>query len=255
MLCKESKVVVLGSLLLLAALLVSGCTTSAAAPPLAPQESNGADSTPRLLNVNGTGIATAAPDIVYVELGVDVKSTSASEAVAQSTDLMTRVMEAIKALEVEDKDIRTVAYNIWVEDEFDKEGKPTGRRIYHVVNRVQVTLRNLEKVGTLLEDALEAGANTVGGIRFSVEDPTALQHQARDAAIANARAKAEQLAKGLGVTLGEPYSISEYSGGGVPVERVMLEAPRFAAGEAAPVPVSPGELSITVEISVAWSIQ
>lgn len=260
MLFKDSRVIGLGSLLVLAALVVSGCATPSLAAPApaaaaAPQAAEGSDATPRLLNVSGKGTATAAPDVVYVELGVDVKSTSASEAVSESTDRMTKVMEAIKALGVEEKDIQTIAYNIWVEDEYDKQGNPTGKRNYHVANQVRVTLRDLDQVGTLLEDALEAGANTVGGIRFGVEDPTSLQEEARDKAIVDARARAEQLAQGLGVTLGEPYTISEH-GVAVPrAENVMLmEAPRAAAG-GAPVPVSPGELSISVQISVSWSIQ
>jgi len=259
MLPLNSKVIVFGSLLVVAGLLLGGCAAAKAAAQApaaaeAPQPANAADSGPRLLNVTGTGTATAAPDVAYVELGVDVKSTSAAEAVSESTDRMTKVMEAIKALGVEEKDVQTITYNIWVEEEYDKEGNPTGQRTYHVVNEVRVTLRDLDQVGTLLEDALDAGANTVGGIRFSVEDPTALQAEARDNAIADARARAKQLAEGLGVTLGEPYTINEY---GAPVPRTemvkALEAPRAAAS--APVPVSPGELTVSVQISVAWTIQ
>ncbi|MBC7222824.1 MAG: SIMPL domain-containing protein, partial [Anaerolineae bacterium] len=239
-------ILALGSLLVIAALVVSGCAAAQAAPApaqaAAPQQGGGADAGPRLLSVNGVGTATATPDIAYVELGVDVKSASASEVVAESTDRMNKVMEALAELEVEEKDIRTVAYNMWVEEEHDREGNPTGERTYHVVHRVRVTVRALDQVGTLLEKALEAGANTVGGIQFAVEDPTALQQEAREKAIANAKDKAQQLADGLGVSLGEPYTINEYSAAGPLVERAMVMEARAVGGGAGPVPVSPGEL-------------
>ncbi len=258
-LCKRAYV--LGSILVLAALLVGGCSAAKALPGPAvasaqtAQEEGNSDSTPRLLSVNGSGTATGTPDVVYVELGVDLKLPSASEVVDESTTRMNKVMEALAAQGVEEKDVQTVAYNMWVEEVYDKEGNPTGERVYHLVHRVQVTVRDLKKVGTVLEKALEAGANTVGGIQFGVEDPTALQEEAREKAIANAKAKAQQLAKGLGVTLGDPQSISEF-GYVAPIPVVKgMEMVGVGGGGAGPVPVSPGQLSVTVEVSVSWIIQ
>lgn len=259
MLSKE-KLLALGSILIIAALLVGGYVGAKASPgPAAAltqtaQEETCCNSSPRLLNVNGTGTATGAPDVVYVELGVDLKSPSAADVVEESTTRMTKVMETLAELKVEEKDIQTVAYNMWVEEVFDKEGNPTGERVYRLVHRIQVTVRDLEKVGTVLEKALEAGANTVGGIQFSVEDPTALQEEAREKAIANAKTKAQQLAEGLGVTLGEPQSINEY-GFAVPATVKAVEMAGIGGGGAGPVPVSPGQLSVTVEVSVSWIIE
>jgi len=258
---RSKRVLVLGSILVVAALLVGGCTAAKALPGPAvasaqtAQGEGNSDSNPRLLSVNGTGTATGTPDVVYVELGVDIKSPSASEVVEESNTRMAKVMEALAKLEVEKKDIQTVAYNMWVEEVYDKEGNPTGERVYHVVHRVQVTVRDLEKVGTVLEKALDAGANTVGGIQFSVEDPTALQKEAREKAIANAKAKAQQLAEGLGVTLGPPQSISEFGFVTAPVVVKGMEMAGVGGGGAGPVPVSPGQLTVTVEVSVSWIIQ
>lgn len=260
MLSRE-KLLALGSILIIAALLVGGYVGAKAFPgpavalaQTAAQEETCCNSSPRLLNVNGTGTATGAPDVVYVELGVDLKSPSAAEVVEESTTRMAKVMEALAELKVEEKDIQTVAYNMWVEEVFDKEGNPTGERVYRLVHRIQVTVRDLEKVGTALEKALEAGANTVGGIQFSVEDPTALQEEAREKAIANAKAKAQQLAEGLGVTLGKPQSINEY-GFAVPAPVKAMEMAGIGGGGAGPVPVSPGQLSVTVEVSISWIIE
>lgn len=256
----SKRLLVLGSILVVAALLVSGCSAAAALPGPAvasaqvAQEEGNSDSTPRLLSVNGSGTATGTPDVVYVEVGVDLKSPSAAEVVEESTTRMNKVMEALTAQKVEKKDVQTVAYNMWVEEVYDKEGNPTGERVYHLVHRVQVTVRDLEKVGTVLEKALEAGANTVGGIQFGIEDPTALQKEAREKAIANAKAKAQQLAEGLGVTLGEPQSVSEF-GYVTPVVVKGMEMAGVGGGGAGPVPVSPGQLSVTVEVSVSWIIK
>lgn len=257
----HKNVLVLGSILGIAALVVGGCSAARAisGPAVASaqtvQQEGDSNSAPRLLSVSGSGTATGTPDVVYVELGVDLKSPSASEVVDESTTRMAKVMDALAALGVEKRDVRTVAYNMWVEEVYDREGNPTGERVYHLVHRVQVTVRDLEKVGTVLEKALDAGANTVGGIQFGVEDPTALQREAREKAIANAKAKAQQLAEGLGVTLGEPQSINEFGYvEPVPLKVMALEAAGMGGG-AGPVPVSPGQLSVTVEVSVSWIIR
>ncbi|NLE75810.1 MAG: SIMPL domain-containing protein [Chloroflexi bacterium] len=254
---RKTKITALLTVAVVAALLVGALSLSALAAPKAGVGAapNSDEETRRLLNLTGAGVATAAPDVVYVTLGVDVRSESASEAVSESTDRMTKVMDAVKALEIDEKDIRTVSYNMWVEEDYDKDGKRTGVRTYHVVNQLQVTLRDLTLVGTVLEDALEAGANSVGGVQFAIEDTTALQREAREKAMADAKARAEQLAEGLGVTLGAPATIAEYDSSPIIVERAAYGIGGGMAEAAAPVPVAAGELSVRVQINVAWLIE
>jgi hypothetical protein len=142
---------------------------------------------------------------------------------------------------------------MWIEQVVDREGQPTGESRYHVVNQVRVRLRDLTKTGELLQKALEAGANNVGGVSFSVADPKALQQEARDQAIADAQAKASQLAAGLGAQLGRLRQVSEY--GGVIAPSVPVEAyAEGLRGGGGPVPVSGGEFSVTVEIQVVFDI-
>mgnify|MGYP001102305855 CR=1 FL=1 len=211
---------------------------------------SGSEAMPRTISVNGNGKASAPPDVAEIQLGVETIKTDASLAISENTERMTAVMGVLKGLNVEDKDVQTVNYSMWVEEVYDKEGQPTGEMRYHVVNEVRIRLRDLTKTGELLQKALEAGANKVSGISFSVADPVALQREARDQAIADARAKAEQLATGLGAHLGPLHQASEYGGMVVSYEAPMME--KGVGGGA--VPVSGGEFSITVEIQVVFDI-
>ncbi len=206
--------------------------------------------TPRTISVSGMGMASAPPDVAEIQLGVETVNTDAGRAIDENTQRMSAVMGVFKEMNIEDKDIQTVRFSMWVEEERDREGQLTGVRRYHVVNQVRVRLRDISLTGELLQRALSAGANTVGGISFTVADPTELERQARDKAIADARAKAEQLATGLGARLGPVRQVSEY--GGV-VKLVEAQAERaLAAG--APVPVSGGEFSVSVQIQVVFDI-
>ena len=207
---------------------------------------------PRTISVNGSGTATARPDIAYVTLGVQAVNPDADEAVTENTERMSAVMSVLKEMKVEDKDIQTVNYSMWLEEERDKDGNLTGVSRYHVVNQVRVKVRDLAKVGQLLQQALKAGANNVGGISFSVDDPSALRKEARDKAIADARDKAEQLAAGFGTKVGKVHQVSEY--GGEPDVRMAVKAESYGVGGGGEVPVSGGELSVDVQIQAVFDI-
>jgi hypothetical protein len=214
---------------------------------------SGAEPAAHTVSVNGIGVASAQPDVALIQVGVESINTDAGRAVQENTTSMTGVMDVLKTLDVQEKDIQTVNYTMWIEQVYDREGQPTGEIRYHVVNQVQIRLRDLTKTGELMQKALEAGANNVGGITFTVADPEALQREAREKAIANARAKAEQLASGLGVQLGSLRQVSEYGGLFTPVpQAVMVEG--GVGGGGGPVPVSGGEFSVSVEIQVAFDI-
>lgn len=221
------------------------------AAPRAAALQTGTEPAPRTISVSGMGMASAPPDVAEIQLGVETVDTDAGRAISENTRRMSAVMDVFKTMNIEDKDIQTVRFNMWVEEERDREGQLTGVRRYHVVNQVRVRLRDISRTGELLQRALEAGANTVGGVSFTVADPTELERQARDKAIADARAKAEQLAAGLGAKLGPVRQVSEY-GGVVKVVEAPVAERALAAG--APVPVSGGEFSVTVQIQVVFDI-
>ncbi len=204
------------------------------------------------ISVSGSGLASGTPDIADVQLGVDIVTENAAQAISESTTRMQAVLAAVKSLGVEDKDIQTVNYSMWVEQVYNQEtGIPTGQVRYHVTNQINVRLRDLTLVGKLLENALTAGANNVGSITFGVSDPTELQKQARAAAVRNARAKAEELATGLGVRVGKVRSVSEYVS--VPVPAIAY-AKDMGMGGGGQVPIASGSYNVTVEVQVVFDI-
>lgn len=235
--------------------------------PMAAQEI-GQETQPRSVTVEGFGTASAEPDIAHVQLGVEIINADAQQAIQESNQRMSAVIEAVKEMDVEDKDIQTTRYNISVQQPPEKarpmmeapepaqpteEEQPAPELRYRVNNRVRVTLRDLSQVGQLLQNALDAGANTVDNVNFSIENPEALQQEARDRAIADAKDKAEQLAAGFDAAIGPVRQITERGGRGVVAERVALEteAAQAAGGR---VPIAGGEVSVSVDIQAIFEL-
>jgi hypothetical protein len=131
-------------------------------------------------------------------------------------------------------------------------GEKTGTT-FAVDNTVSVTLRDLSKIGVLLDAAVTAGANSVYGISFDVEDKESALQEARAQAVANAKSQAEQLAQAAGITLGPVYSISYYNS--YPSPMYYDSKGVGGASYANAVPISPGQLTITVDVSVSYEIK
>ena len=247
-------------LLLLLSLFV--LLTACSAPPLAgggPVSAAGTtvqaaqagdESFPRTISVSGSGMAGAAPDVAYVTLGVELTHPDAAVVIDESTKAMEAVLAALKDLGIAEADIQTVNYGLWIEQVFDREGQPTDERRYRLNHQVRIKVTDLAKAGQVLQAALKAGANTVAGVEFAIADPTALQRQAREKAMASARAKAEQLAAGFGVKLGAVRSINEFSAP-VPVPVTMAMPEGMGGGS---VPVQGGTYNVTVEVQVTFDI-
>lgn len=202
------------------------------------------------LTVTGTGTVEAEPELAYVTMGVDLKGDHPGDVVSEASTRMAAVLEAVKTAGVAEKDIRTVGYNLWVEQRYDPQtGQPTGVVEYHIVHTVRLTVRDLGKVGALLAAAVEAGANTINEVTYSVADPEALVAQARQKAIADARKKAQEMATALDLSLGKVVSVSE-SGGWVPGP-VYREA---VGGGGAAVPLPAGSFSVSVSVVVVYEL-
>jgi uncharacterized protein YggE len=200
----------------------------------------------------GEGIVLAQPNLVRITLGVDVFDQSLANAQAQAAQRMDAVVSKLKADGIADTDIRTVSFNI--SPQYDQQGNPNQPvlRGYQVQNLVEVKSTNVGGLGSLLDDVVGSGATRVQGIAFESSDMEALKNQARDQAMANARAKAEQLARGAGVTLGRPTTIEESDTGGVTPVRQLSAAPAAAAPAT---PIQPGQLQVSTTVRVIWSIQ
>jgi uncharacterized protein YggE len=204
------------------------------------------------ITVTGFGEANGAPDVAYVMLGVDIVNEDIGEAVSQSNQTTEQVHDAILQLGVAEEDLQTTDFSVWTEDIFSQEtGMPTGERRYHVVNMVRITVRDLAQTADVIDAGLDAGANSVGGLSFGIDDTTALESEARVDAVADARARAEALAEALGVTLGGPIIATEnYGYGGIPVVREAAMGMGGGGGAS----ISEGQMTVSVQVTVTYSI-
>ena len=206
----------------------------------------------RTISVNGDGAASAVPDIADLDLGVQTIDEDPTAAIENNTAAMANVIEALIDLDIDEDDVQTRSFHMWVEQVYGPDG-PTGEFLYHVVNQIMVRVRDLDMTGDVLGAALAAGANNVGGITFGVEDTQALEEAARDAAVDNAIAKAEQLAERLGVEVGSPRHVTEISGD-FPQEVRLERAVAFDSGGSS-VPVSPGDFTVRVSVNIVFDIE
>ncbi len=205
------------------------------------------------LVATGTATVSAEPEIVQVTFGVDLRGDDPATVVNEAAQKINRAIAAARELGVADKDIQTTGYSVWVETVYDPQtGQPTGQVVYHASHFVMATLRDLSKTGNLLAAVIEAGANSISGVNFTVENPDALVKEARQKALENARTQAEQTAQVLGISLGKPVLVTE--GGGYPVAPVMrLEGVGGGGVEAHS--ISPGAFSVTVSVQVVYEIR
>ena len=214
--------------------------------------------------VNGVGTVVTKPDIANLSLGVEAKSATVSKARNQAAVAMNAIVDFLIAKGVAERDIRTESFNISPQynnqEKVDSYGNRTNQRVltgYQVVNTASVKVRNLGKVGALLDGVVKAGKDLVrvNGIRFSVDDPDPLKVQARQLAVQQAVQKAEELTKNAGVTLGRLVYISESSS--TPIYSTVEAARADYAGSPtfAPTRINAGESEIQVTVQAVFAIQ
>ncbi len=248
------------SMFLIAAVL-GACAGNAAAQVQTPTASPtntpaaGQSANPRTITVSGTGVAYLTPDIAYVNIGVHTENKDAAAAVSSNSTNSQKVVDALKKFGIADKDIQTTNFSIYPQQQFDNQGKPTGEINYVVDNTVYVTVRDLSKIGNLLDTVVQAGANSINSIQFDVADRTKALSDARQAAMSDAKAQAQEVAKAAGVTLGPVQSIDVTGGSTPPVPVYQSKAASPMVESGASVPVNPGQLTVTLIVSVVYQIQ
>ena len=207
---------------------------------------------PHTISVTGAGAAYGAPDIATASIGVQTRDADAVKATGANTTKMTAIITALKAQGIQEKDIQTTNFSVSAQQDVDANGQPKGTLTFNVDNTVSITIRDLTKVGAVLSASVDAGANTIYGVSYSVADQAALEAQARDKAMADAKARAAQLAKDAGTTLDGPMTISESINSG-PVPYYAARAP-MAEQASAPVPVQAGQISVQIQVSVTYQM-
>ena len=196
---------------------------------------------PRVITMGGHGEVRATPDTAMLSAGVSTNAPTAAAALSANNNRMQAVMAAIKKLGVSDKDIRTSNFSVSPQYANSNNEAPriTG---YQASNQVEVRLEDVNKLGAALDALVAAGANQMHGVSFLIRDDAALLSQARTAAVAEARAKAETFAKAAGVSLGAILSISE-EGAPTPRPLYAMAAPMAMAKV---VPVAMGEPTLSI---------
>ncbi len=213
--------------------------------------------------VNGVGQIEVTPDIAMLSIGVEARESTVQRARDEAAEGMQRAIDAVKAQGVAADDIVTTAFNIQPQTIFrevrDGDVRYSVPEIigYIVSNRVTVTIRDLDRVGDVVDAAAgEAGdLIRINNIRFTVEDTSQYGEPLRRLAAADARAKAEIYADAMGVELGPLVFLSE-SGGSVPIVRqddVAIER-AFALSARAPTPIMAGDTTLTTNVQVVFSL-
>lgn len=230
-------------LLLVAGLVLAGCATVPSTPEVKPQ-----------LTVSGTGLVRVSPDTASINLGVATQDTDVAQAVAASNLAAEAIINAVKNLGVAPEDVRTTYFNVSPQPMYDQNGQPTGQTNYWVNNSLVVTLRQVDQLGAVLQAAVDAGANSINGISFDLTDKTQAEEQARQAAIADARQRAERLARAAGTTLGEVFSIytGGYSYGAINYVEAASSAGSPGGGT---VPIAPGTFDVRIDVTLAYTLK
>jgi len=202
--------------------------------------------------VNGEGKVTVTPDIATLSLGISAQAVSVAKAQSQAAEAMNKVMAALTDNGVAKKDIQTRHFSIDQITRWDEKNNQEVVVGYRVTNMVTAKIREIDKTGSIIDAVAAAGGDftRINNIGFSMDDPSPYYKEARDKAMADARAKAEQLASLSGVKLGKPTYISE--GTIYPVYPPMYY--KEAAAAPAPTPISPGELELTLTVQVVYAI-
>lgn len=218
------------------------------------------------ITVIGRGEVSRAPDIAQTTLGVEITAASVQEATRLASSRMSEVLAALEKVGIDKSDIQTRNLQIGFERTYppprpmpapdaSPEGAPQAEKpagFYRVTNMVQVKIRDLAKVGPVLDAAIGAGANAAYGISFGIDQPEELEAEARAKAVEQARAQAEQLAKLAGHSLGEVVAMNaEFMGGPI---RPMMMAKEASFAYDGGTPVSAGEVSVSAQVQVIYRI-
>jgi uncharacterized protein YggE len=214
------------------------------------------------INVSGTGKVYAKPDLVLITLSIISEEKTVDEALSDNTEKTNQVIEFIKGQGIEEKDIKTISFNIYPRYEWRESLEippyPQGERVlvgYEVHQSLQVKIRDMEKIGNIIQGATEAGANQISNLQLTIDKEDEFQKEAREQAIEKAKEKAQELASQLGVNLVRITNFQESSVLPVPRPLGLEETISEGMGGGGEVPqIEAGENLIQVSVIVTYEI-
>ena len=238
-----------------AALAILSATLFTMAPAIADENKK---SEPAIISVSAEGTADIAPDMAVITLSVLQEAETARQALDANTQAMAKVLAAMKTAGVAEKDLQTSNFNIqprWVyPKQNDSETNQPRIVAYQVTNGLSVRVRDLTKLGEILDTSVTLGVNQGGQIQFTNDDPSEVISSARKNAVKNALKKAQEMTEAAGVKLGRITQMSEQSFGSQPVPMVRAEMAMMSKDASAPVPVAAGENQYQVSVSISWEL-
>ncbi|MFC1715576.1 SIMPL domain-containing protein [Candidatus Poribacteria bacterium] len=227
-------------LVILGALLLSACGDENIILPNGQQNQ---------IHVAGTATIKAPPDIATIQIGVQTFSEEVEAAVDENNRKSEDIISALRQEGVAEKDIQTSRFNIYPQRDY-KNNRPDIIIGFQVDNIVSATIRDLDSIGKVLQATIEAGANNINGLNFTLDDPTALRDEARAEAIKDARRRADIMAEAAGIQVGNVISITETSYPGPIIARADFSEDAIKSE----VPIEPGELELTIQVQVIFAI-
>lgn len=205
----------------------------------------------RTIRVAGQGKSSAVPDMATIQTGVVTQSESANEALQSNSSAVEKMMVKLKELEISDKDMQTSQFSIQPVYERGPHGQQKPNVIgYRVSNQLRVRVRDLSKLGALLDQLVLTGSNKISGISFGVDDSKKVINEARVEAIKDAITRAELYAKAAGVAVGKVLTIDE---GQMAIPRPMMYSALMEA-RSMDVPIATGEQDFSASVTVTFEL-
>ena len=224
---------------------------SEASPTLISEEA-----TQRTISLTGAGTASATADEATIRMGVEVTKDSAAEAISDNAESMAAVINALKLMGISEDDIKTTSYSVYPQYDWTEDGRVLLG--YTVTNMVQVTVKDLDIIGDVIDAAGSTGANRMDGISFGLSDAKMqdLKNTAYVLALGDATDKADLIADTLGLTISGVQSVTENSY--VPARTYVEYAEAgsdMAISSKAPTPIISGDLSVSVNVHIVFLFQ
>ena len=210
-----------------------------------------------VVTLNVTESVEATPNIATVGTGVQSRAKTAQQAMQDNAAKTEKLIAALAKAGIAKKDIQTSGINLNAQYDYNQQpGQPAEPRFlgYEASNQLSVKLRDIKRVGSLLDAMVAAGATNVNGPSFAVDDPTAMIAQARGQAIRSAKTQADYYAQAAGFHTARLISIAESNSGGQP-PMPMLQSARFKSDSMATTPVEPGQVSASVTLTVQYALE
>jgi len=214
--------------------------------------------TKNTITVSGQGEVYTKPDLALTTFSVKTETKTIAQAMSENTKKMNNIIDSMKGLGIEEKDLKTTTFNLYPRYEYRRESSiyPSGERIlvgYEATQSLQVKIRDLDKIGEIIEKATDAGANQVGDLQFTVDKEDEFKKQAREQAIKEAKEKAKEIASQLGIDLVRIVNFDE--SGYAPRYNDYGLIKEMAVGGGGEIPqIETGENKIEVSVSITYEI-